>query len=543
MKKLPTQLGRRDFLTGIGRAVGGSAMLRVMLALGISTLPACGSSSASGNPPGRPTPPPPSGNRPVSPRPGDWPANTGIGKSVVVLGAGIAGMTTALEMTRLGYSCTVLEATSRAGGRNRTLRSGDVATETDTTQLCQFDTDASLYFNAGPARIPHHHEFLLGYCREFGVALEPFINDNRAALLHSANTFNGQPQIAKRVRADTRGYIGELLASAINQNALDQQLSAADRSNVLGMLQQFGDLGANFVYGGSSRAGFPGQEDIGSRERGEQLSPLELSDLVQETFWQARLAFAEDFEQQATMLQPVGGMDRIAEAFAAAVQPGIIYDAEVSEIRKRTNGARVIYRNAVGASITLDTDYCVCTIPATVLRGIASDFSSAHRTAIANFAYAPAVKTALQSRRFWEQDHSIYGGISWTTQDITQLWYPNQQFGAANGVLLGSYIFGGTAGSQFASLSPQQRIDAVLQQGSALHPELASEASRGISVAWLKVPYQLGAWGVSDPGILLTPDDNLLLAGEHLSILQGWQEGAILSAYHAIDEIVARDSI
>ncbi|MGB5247471.1 MAG: FAD-dependent oxidoreductase, partial [Woeseia sp.] len=260
-------------------------------------------------------------------------------------------------------------------------------------------------------------------------------------------------------------------------------------------------------------------------------------------FWQARLAFAEDFEQQATMLQPVGGMDRIAEAFAAAVQPGIIYDAEVSEIRKRTNGARVVYRNAVGASITLDTDYCVCTIPATVLRGIASDFSSAHRTAIANFAYAPAVKTALQSRRFWEQDHSIYGGISWTTQDITQLWYPNQQFGAANGVLLGSYIFGGTAGSQFASLSPQQRIDAVLQQGSALHPELASEASRGISVAWLKVPYQLGAWGVSDPGILLTPDDNLLLAGEHLSILQGWQEGAILSAYHAIDEIVARDSI
>ena len=63
-----------------------------------------------------------------------------------------------------------------------------------------------------------------------------------------------------------------------------------------------------------------------------------------------------------------------------------------------------------------------------------------------------------------------------------------------------------------------------------------------LSVAWAKVPFQLGAWGVSDPGVLLTPDDSLFLAGEHLSILQGWQEGAILSAYHAIDGIVARDT-
>ena len=99
----------------------------------------------------------------MSPRPGDWPADVGAGKSVVILGGGIAGMTTALEMTRLGYSCTILEATSTAGGRNRTIRGGDVVTEVDSTQTCQFDFDDELYFNPGPARIAHHHEFLLGY--------------------------------------------------------------------------------------------------------------------------------------------------------------------------------------------------------------------------------------------------------------------------------------------------------------------------------------------------------------------------------------------
>jgi monoamine oxidase len=55
------------------------------------------------------------------------------------------------------------------------------------------------------------------------------------------------------------------------------------------------------------------------------------------------------------------------------------------------------------------------------------------------------------------------------------------------------------------------------------------------------MPFVLGGWGASLPGTLLTPDDNIYFAGEHLSILQGWQEGAILSAYHAVNEIVQRD--
>ena len=64
-----------------------------------------------------------------------------------------------------------------------------------------------LYFNPGPARIAHHHEFLLGYCREFGVALEPFINENRAALMHSSTSFGGQPVIARRVAADRNNFV------------------------------------------------------------------------------------------------------------------------------------------------------------------------------------------------------------------------------------------------------------------------------------------------------------------------------------------------
>ena len=152
-------------------------MLRVMGALGIgTTVSACGSSSASPapNPPVSPPPPPPTMLQ--SPRPGDWPVNVGVGRSVAILGGGIAGMTAALEMTRLGYSCTVLEAQPQAGGRVKTIRSGDTVTETDSTQTCLFDVDPDLYFNAGPSRIPHHHEFLL--CRS--AARLSFVNVSSA---------------------------------------------------------------------------------------------------------------------------------------------------------------------------------------------------------------------------------------------------------------------------------------------------------------------------------------------------------------------------
>ncbi|HEX7720126.1 MAG TPA: FAD-dependent oxidoreductase, partial [Woeseiaceae bacterium] len=506
------RIARRAFLTAIGRAAGGTAMLRTMAAMGLGTAAtACGSSSAGPGAPGNPGGPVPQPAAP-SPRPGDWPARVGDGKSVVILGAGIAGMTTAFEMQKLGYDCTILEASATAGGRTRTIRSGDIVTETDSTQICMFDVDDDLYFNPGPARIPHHHEFLLGYCREFGVALETFVNDNRAALLHSTQAFDGQPQIARQVMADSRGNIARLLATAINLDALDQELSASDKTSILQMLREFGDLDGSFDYTGSARAGFPGQENVGSRQRGEWVDTLDLQTLISDTFWQLRQDYSHGLEQQPTMLQPVGGMDRIARAFEAQVSGNLVLDAVVTEIRKTAEGVRVVYENSTATPLQLEADYCVCTIPATVLRSIANDFSGAHAAAISSFNYASAGKLAFQSRRFWEQQHNIYGGISWTTQDITQVWYPNNAFGTTNGVLLGAYIFGGASGDAFAAQSPQQRNDASIAQATALHAGFGNEVNHGISMAWTKVPFQLGAWGTSDPGVLLTADDSIFFA-------------------------------
>src|SRR5215471_20680529 len=103
------------------------------------------------------------------------PAGFGKGKKVVILGGGIAGLTSAYELRKAGFDCTILEARSRPGGRNWTIRNGTKVEFTDrTVQSCGWQSGG--YFNAGPARIPSIHHHMLGYCQELGVPLEVEVN-------------------------------------------------------------------------------------------------------------------------------------------------------------------------------------------------------------------------------------------------------------------------------------------------------------------------------------------------------------------------------
>jgi monoamine oxidase len=71
---------------------------------------------------------------------------------VIILGAGVAGLSAAYELNKAGYACTVLEARDRVGGRNWTIRRGSKLEMTNgTRQVCDFDPD--MYWNAGPARL------------------------------------------------------------------------------------------------------------------------------------------------------------------------------------------------------------------------------------------------------------------------------------------------------------------------------------------------------------------------------------------------------
>jgi monoamine oxidase len=485
---------------------------------------------------------------PATPRPFEIPVNAGRGTSVVILGAGIAGLVAAYEMRKAGFDCVVLEARSRPGGRNWSIRRDTkVQFSDDTVQQCTFDQGQ--YFNAGPARIPSIHKTMLGYCRELGVAMEVEVNTSRSALFQSDKAFDGRPVEDREVLNDSRGHVAELLAKAIRQGALDQEVTREDRERMLAFLRTFGDLRSDYAYAGSARAGLkqlPGAGDVDAEGR----DPLPMRALLDAGFWPG-LVFEEGLDYQATMFQPVGGMDRIPYAFAEKLGKAVRYGCPVREIRKTPKSVRVVYTER-GRERAIEAAYCICTVPPSVLKTTQNDFSPAVAAAINETTLASAYKIAWESRRFWEQENNIYGGISWiATGPISMesggqanVWYPSGGMLSEKGVLIAGY---GMDSGEFGRITPlEAKFEASRAAVEKLHPGRAKELTKPIFVSWAKIPFSLGSWaggGGYYEGpykVFLAPDDRIYFAGDHCSHIVSWQEGAALSAQRAAEMIAAR---
>ncbi|GJI89557.1 flavin monoamine oxidase family protein [Duganella hordei] len=520
-------VSRRSFLHHVARTGGAAAAFAALDALGCASL-AWGEDLAYKGPP-------------------LLPGGLGKGKRVTILGAGVAGMTAAYQLAKAGFSCTVLEARHRPGGRSWTIRGGDRIDQADGPQQARWPKAPHLYMNPGPARISHHHRAVLGYCREFGVPLEIMMNDNRAAYLQDDRAFGGKPVQAKQVLGDGHGYFAEMLGKAVSTGQLEQELGKEDRERLLAAIAGFGDLQRDGRFRGTARSGYAVTPAPGT-PHGTIRQPLPLAELLRADFWQFKAEFAEDFDQAGTMLQPVGGMDQFPMAFAKRVGHLIRYDTVVDEIRKTAAGARVVCHHGAGAKTTIDSDFVICTLPLTVLRGIPNDFAPDYQQAIAEVEYATSSKTAFYApRRFWEQDDGIYGGLSWTTRDVTQILYPSHGIGKADGVLVGSYCFGVEPGDDMGRYPVAERIEKALAVGELFHPGYRAMVRGGINIAWPKVPYSLGAWAEWKPEqldtvykLLQQPDGPMVFAGEYLGYLSSWQEGAVLSAHRAVENIAAR---
>jgi monoamine oxidase len=163
--------------------------------------------------------------------------------------------------------------------------------------------------------------------------------------------------------------------------------------------------------------------------------------------------------------------------------------------------------------------------------------------------YASAVKVGLQfRRRFWEEDESIYGGISYTDLPIRQIAYPVAGLnGGGRGVLMGAYLFDSSNAYEFTSMSPADRVSRAVAFGARIHPQYDTEFENGISVAWHRVPFTLGCAGrwsekarTEHYDDLCRIDGRIVLAGEHASYIPAWQEGAILSSLDAVTRLHER---
>lgn len=467
-------------------------------------------------------------------------ASSASGRRVVVIGAGIAGLVAAYEIEKQGGEAIVLEARDRLGGRAWTLRGGDrISHIGDTDQIVGFSD--GLYLNAGPARIPSHHDQYLGLARELGVPLEVLVNSSRSDFLLDPAHNGAAGRIRLRQAAnDLRGHLSALLEKALKSGALDQQIDASVRAKLVAFLKLYGDLADDGNYQGSQRSGLS-QVPGATIEQAIAVPPVSLDALLAnaQLSW---ILFEENILMQPTMLQPVGGMDRLPVAIAKALRNPVRTGAEVREIRRDGKGVRIVIRHARSKRAeTIQADRAIITTPLPILARTPSDFSAPVKKAIASVRYSDSIKIGFESAPFWEADQ-IYGGISFTGGDTSLVWYPSGTFQQKRQILLAAYAAKVQA-TRLPAHTRAEQIEIARAAVDRLHPGHGRDLANPVQVHWQRIPFSEGPWVEwEDPGndrhaadVINAGDGPFLFAGSHLSAYSGhWQEGAILSARRAV---------
>jgi len=245
-------------------------------------------------------------------------------------------------------------------------------------------------------------------------------------------------------------------------------------------------------------------------------------------------------------------MDKIVDGFIYKLGKLVQYRTEVLHIETRDDGVTVTLRDLKSGSRTnVKADYCISNIPLPLLKNIGNNFAEDFSKAVEKCVYDPTCKLGWQANsRFWENDkNQIYGGISYTDDAITQMWYPSYDYFTKNGTLTGVYNYDKDA-LAFGLMSLEQRIDTARKGAIKLHPEFADTrlvpSDKAISIAWQNIQNEGGGWANWSPNDdshtkayarLLAPDRRFFVVGDQVSQLPGWQEGAMMSAQHVVEQI------
>ncbi|MHB1355185.1 MAG: flavin monoamine oxidase family protein [Anaerolineae bacterium] len=442
-------------------------------------------------------------------------------REVIIVGAGMAGLTAAYELQRAGYKVTILEARQRVGGRIETLRE---------------PFSNGLYAEAGAMRIPRQHDLTRAYCERFGLTLNPFTTGNPQAYYFFAGNkmriseatarpnllpFNLAPHEQGRT-------IQQLWRAAIAD--LEQAWCARDDSVWSDVMRRFDHLSIRqfLEHKGWSEGAI---EMYGLIAQQEALMNSSFLEVLHEEL----CGYYEEMDEIA------GGMDRLPNAFLPELAPVIRFGARIFAIDQDPDSVTVHYLTPAGR-FSVRGDASIITLPLPVLRHIEMlrPFLPAKQLAIRQLHYEEAAKIQLQfRRRFWEEDEGIYGGTTLSDLPIRATYYPEHGRETGRGVLLASYTWSEDA-QRWGSLSPSERIAHALENVARIHPQAGTEFEVGTSKVWHDDDCAGGAFALFNPGqqarlheAIIAPEERIILAGEHTCLTHAWIQGAIESGLRA----------
>ncbi|WP_428982717.1 flavin monoamine oxidase family protein [Paraglaciecola aquimarina] len=360
------------------------------------------------------------------------------------------------------------------------------------------------------------------------------------AYFHDDKSLGGKPKRIIEYHTDVRGLMSELLWKSADANQFDQLLSEDDVAKLMKFSRAYGDLTENGKYRGSGRAGSTTDRML---EHSVPHAPIELKEMLDSSFWYGGLLGAELYDWCEPLMEPVGGMDAVVKGFLRNLDSQPVLNAQVRKIYNRDKGVEVTYEQG-GQMHTVQADYCFNNIPAYFMAGIENNFTEHYQTALNSIKRGHLFKIAYQMKeRFWEKD-GIYGGISYTSEPIAQLWYPSHDIHAAKGILLGAYTWNTKVSTMFENMSPEERLKVGAMSAEKIHPGFSKYIENGISIPWAKMNHQMGCGMRMSPEdfeqyyhFLQKPEGRHFMIGDQISHHSGWQEGALASSEQALQQL------
>jgi monoamine oxidase len=450
----------------------------------------------------------------------------GAPKKVVIIGAGLAGLSAAWELTQAGHDVTILEARDRPGGRVQTLR----AAFTD-----------GMYAEAGATNVYDTHTWTMKYLNLFKLPIDPV---KPAAGLGSVLYLRGR-------RIETRS--GQRVSYPLDLNPGERNSTRRELWDkyVVPVIREIGDYTApgwppeslrkydrwtfhEFLkkQGASSDAAMLlGLGGIGGLGDGpEAVSALVLL---------REIAHRSTIKLDYTIR---GGTDLLPRAFATRLADKIHYNSPVVRIEHDAKQVRVVAVTA-GRRNTISGDALICALPFTILRhiDISPRFSPTKQLAIEQLPYTSVARTYLQTKKkFWIDD-----GLSGSaTTDVANTMIfnaaPNQD---GDHGMLETYVVGSRA-RQVTAMKESQRLNSSLEVVEKAYPKIRENFEVGTTKCWDEDQWARGAYAWFKPGQMTSllphvarPEGRIHFAGEHASSLFGWMQGALESGNRVAQEV------